>query len=81
MRDEWQENWSWWTSALRHDVEPEEWQDRRLNDGSHWLIYKRCFTPGQLIYELGGGETIFAGRWFVVVRAQLSFSAERVRAG
>jgi ubiquinone/menaquinone biosynthesis C-methylase UbiE len=56
-------------SALRPDVEPEEHQERILNDGSHWEVYKRYFTPDGLAAELGGGETLFAGRWFVAVRS------------
>jgi ubiquinone/menaquinone biosynthesis C-methylase UbiE len=56
-------------SALREDVEAEEWQERILNDGSRWSVYKRYFTPEVLLEELGGGETLFAGRWFVAVRA------------
>jgi demethylmenaquinone methyltransferase/2-methoxy-6-polyprenyl-1,4-benzoquinol methylase len=56
-------------SALRDDVEPEEHQERVLNDGSRWEVYKRYFEPDALARELGGGETIFAGRWFVAVRS------------
>jgi SAM-dependent methyltransferase len=56
-------------SALRDDVQPVEWQERILNDGSRWEVYKRYFDPDELAAELGGGETIFAGRWFVAVRA------------
>ena len=56
-------------SALREDVEPEERQERVLNDGSRWEVYKRFFEPDALAAELGGGETLFAGRWFVAVRA------------
>jgi ubiquinone/menaquinone biosynthesis C-methylase UbiE len=56
-------------SALHEDVEPEEWQERVLNDGSRWEVYKRFFTPHGLAAELGGGETLYAGRWFVVVRS------------
>jgi ubiquinone/menaquinone biosynthesis C-methylase UbiE len=56
-------------AALREDVEPAEWQERILNDGSRWQVYKRFFEPDQLTAELGGGETLFAGRWFVAVRA------------
>jgi ubiquinone/menaquinone biosynthesis C-methylase UbiE len=56
-------------SALRPDVEPEERQERILNDGSRWEVYKRYFTPDQLADELGGGETVYAGRWFVAVRS------------
>ncbi len=56
-------------SALRPDVEPEERQERILNDGSRWEVYKRYFTPEQLVGELGGGQTVFSGRWFVAVRS------------
>jgi demethylmenaquinone methyltransferase/2-methoxy-6-polyprenyl-1,4-benzoquinol methylase len=56
-------------SALRPDVEPEERQERVLNDGSCWEVYKRYFEPEALAGELGGGETLFGGRWFVAVRS------------
>jgi len=56
-------------SALREDVEPEEQQERVLNDGSRWEVYKRYFEPDGLARELGGGQTLFAGRWFVAVRS------------
>jgi ubiquinone/menaquinone biosynthesis C-methylase UbiE len=56
-------------SALRDDVEPEDHQERVLNDGSRWEVYKRYFEPDALASELGGGETLFAGRWFVAVRS------------
>jgi ubiquinone/menaquinone biosynthesis C-methylase UbiE len=56
-------------SALRADVEPEEHQERVLTDGSRWEVYKRYFEPVTLAQELGGGETLFAGRWFVAVRS------------
>jgi ubiquinone/menaquinone biosynthesis C-methylase UbiE len=56
-------------SALHEEVEPVEWQERVLNDGSRWQVYKRYFEPGSLADELGGGRTLFAGRWFVAVRA------------
>jgi ubiquinone/menaquinone biosynthesis C-methylase UbiE len=56
-------------SALREDVEPEERQQRILNDGSRWEVYKRYFEPDALPEEFGGGETLFAGRWFVAVRS------------
>jgi demethylmenaquinone methyltransferase/2-methoxy-6-polyprenyl-1,4-benzoquinol methylase len=57
-------------SALRDEVEPAEWQERELNDGSRWEVYKRYFRPGELAAELGGGETLFDGRWFVAVRSR-----------
>jgi ubiquinone/menaquinone biosynthesis C-methylase UbiE len=56
-------------SALRDDVEPEEHQERILKDGSRWEVYKRYFEPLALARELGGGETLFAGRWFLAVRS------------
>jgi demethylmenaquinone methyltransferase/2-methoxy-6-polyprenyl-1,4-benzoquinol methylase len=56
-------------SAIRAEVGAEERQERILNDGSRWEVYKRYFTPEQLAAELGGGETVHAGRWFVAVRS------------
>ena len=56
-------------SALHDQVEPVEWQERVLNDGSRWQVYKRYFEPDSLADELDGGRTLFAGRWFVVVQA------------
>jgi demethylmenaquinone methyltransferase/2-methoxy-6-polyprenyl-1,4-benzoquinol methylase len=56
-------------SALRADVAAEEHQERILNDGSRWEVYKRYFSPEGLAAELGGGETLLAGRWFVAVRS------------
>ncbi len=56
-------------AALRPGVQAEEWQERILNDGSSWEVYKRYFTAGGLATELGGGETLLAGAWFVAVRA------------
>jgi ubiquinone/menaquinone biosynthesis C-methylase UbiE len=54
-------------SRLHSEVEPVQWQDRELSDGSHWQVYKRYFTGPQLAAELGGGEIFFEGRWFVAV--------------
>ena len=59
-------------SALRPDDEPEAWQERKLTDGSRHRVYKRWFTPEGLIEELGGGEVVFAGAWFVSVRTRVS---------
>ena len=47
----------------------EEWSERYLRDGSRWEVFKRYFTPSQLVEELGGGDVLHAGRWFVVVRS------------
>ncbi len=47
----------------------ERWEERVLQDGSRWTVYKRVFTGEQLAAELGGGEVLHEGRWFVVARA------------
>jgi ubiquinone/menaquinone biosynthesis C-methylase UbiE len=54
-------------SALHDGVEAEEWQERVLNDGSRWEVFKRYFTPEGLAEELGSGRILHAGRWFVMV--------------
>jgi ubiquinone/menaquinone biosynthesis C-methylase UbiE len=56
-------------SAWREGLAREEWQERRLTDGSRWRVYKRYFDPDQLAQELGGARTLFDGAWFVVVQA------------
>ena len=56
-------------AALRDDTEPEQQQERILNDGSRWTVYKRYFTADELIAELGGGDVLYDGRWFVAVRS------------
>jgi ubiquinone/menaquinone biosynthesis C-methylase UbiE len=56
-------------ASIRRDDDPSErWDDRRLKDGSSWTVYKRVFEGADLADELGG-EVVFKGRWFVVVRA------------
>lgn len=56
-------------SRLHEDVEPVEWQERVLLDGSQWQVYKRYFIGSELAEELGDGEVLFEGHWFVVVRS------------
>ena len=56
-------------AALRPDHSAEEWQERVLNDGSSHSVYKRYFSGDGLAAELGGGEVLHAGPWFVAVRA------------
>jgi ubiquinone/menaquinone biosynthesis C-methylase UbiE len=56
-------------AITRTDRNAEEVQERILNDGSRWTVYKRYFEPERLAEELGGGEVLLANRWFVVVRA------------
>ena len=54
-------------SALRPGGESESWHERALNDGSRHRVYKRWFTAEGLAEELGGGETVHDGPWFVSV--------------
>ena len=53
--------------ALDHTSTPTV--SRVLEDGSRWQVYKRWFDGQGLADELGGGEVLFAGDWFVLVRA------------
>jgi ubiquinone/menaquinone biosynthesis C-methylase UbiE len=50
-------------------TEATRYEERVLKDGSHWTVFKRVFTGERLAAELGGGEVLHEGRWFVVVRA------------
>jgi ubiquinone/menaquinone biosynthesis C-methylase UbiE len=48
----------------------EGYEERILDDGSRWRVYKRYFEPQQLLGELGGGEVLFHGkRYFLMVRS------------
>jgi ubiquinone/menaquinone biosynthesis C-methylase UbiE len=49
----------------------EEVQVRELDDGSQWEVYKRWFTGDGLARELGGGDVLLDGQWFVAVRSPL----------
>lgn len=55
-------------AAKRDEVPFEEQQERVLQDGSRHVVYKRYFTPEQLIAEIAG-RLLHAGRWFVAVQA------------
>jgi len=56
-------------ASIRGDGDDSErWEERRLEDGSRWNVYKRVFEGPDLADELSG-EIVFKGRWFVVVRA------------
>jgi ubiquinone/menaquinone biosynthesis C-methylase UbiE len=57
-------------AALHGGSERSEWQDRVLKDGSSWKVYKRFFSPDTLVSEIGGGDIIHAGRWFLAVIAR-----------
>lgn len=58
-------------SALRPAVEPEQWQERVLNDGSRHQVYKRYLIGQQLADELDG-EVLLDGNWFVAARVSRS---------
>jgi ubiquinone/menaquinone biosynthesis C-methylase UbiE len=45
----------------------ERWSSRVLQDGSSWEVFKRYFSAETLVAELGGGEVLHDGAWFVVV--------------
>jgi ubiquinone/menaquinone biosynthesis C-methylase UbiE len=54
-------------AALREGVEAEGWPERLLGDGTSHRVYKRFFRGEDLAAELGGGEVLHEGRWFVAV--------------
>jgi ubiquinone/menaquinone biosynthesis C-methylase UbiE len=54
-------------AALHGGHERAEQQERVLNDGSRWTVYKRFFAGEGLLAELGGGTLLHEGRWFVLV--------------
>jgi ubiquinone/menaquinone biosynthesis C-methylase UbiE len=54
-------------SAVRPDHHAEERQQRLLNDGSSFEVYKRYFRGPELAAELGGGTVIHESDWFVMV--------------
>jgi ubiquinone/menaquinone biosynthesis C-methylase UbiE len=58
-------------ASRAHSELDEDVQERVLNDGTRWEVYKRWFTGEGLAAELGGGEVLHDGRWFVAVRATL----------
>ena len=58
-------------SARRDGVPAEEWAERVLADGSRHRVYKRFFTGTGLAGELGGGDVLHEGRWFVAVSTPL----------
>jgi SAM-dependent methyltransferase len=56
-------------ASIRGDGDDSErWEERRLEDGSRWNVYKRVFEGPDLADELNG-DLVFTGRWFVIVRA------------
>jgi demethylmenaquinone methyltransferase/2-methoxy-6-polyprenyl-1,4-benzoquinol methylase len=58
-------------SARRAGVEPEQWQERVLNDDSRHWVYKRYLSGNQLAEEIGG-QTLLDTRWFVAAKVSWS---------
>jgi SAM-dependent methyltransferase len=58
-------------TVWREGEERERWEERQLKDGSRWHVYKRVFTADQLSAELGSGDVLHEGHWFLVVKAPL----------
>jgi demethylmenaquinone methyltransferase/2-methoxy-6-polyprenyl-1,4-benzoquinol methylase len=56
-------------ASIGHSAVAEEWSRRVLQDGSSWEVYKRWFSPEGLLGELGAGDVLYAGTWFLVVRS------------
>jgi ubiquinone/menaquinone biosynthesis C-methylase UbiE len=56
-------------AARREGIPETGWQERALSDGSRHQVFKRYFTGEGLARELGGGQVLHEGPWFVVVRA------------
>lgn len=57
-------------AALRPDRDRAQWEQRVLNDGSRFEVYKRYFTAAELADELGGGTVLLENRWFVAVASR-----------
>lgn len=63
-------------AALRPDLEPEQWQERVLNDGSRHQVFKRYFQAQQLAEEIGG-QVLQDDAWFVVAHTTCKTVAGR----
>jgi ubiquinone/menaquinone biosynthesis C-methylase UbiE len=53
-------------SRLQAGEHAERWEERELEDGSRWEVFKRVFAPEDLAAELGG-RVLHASRYFVMV--------------
>jgi ubiquinone/menaquinone biosynthesis C-methylase UbiE len=56
-------------SLRRPELPAARWDERILNDGSRWQVYKRFFEPDLLLEELGGGRVIFTYEAFFLMVA------------
>jgi SAM-dependent methyltransferase len=68
-------------AGVRGGAPRDEWQERRLNDGSCHPVFKRFFTGESLAAELGGGRVLHEGTWFVVVASTAEPAQARSPAG
>ena len=57
-------------ASREHSDVDEHMSPRVLNDGSCWEVFKRYFTGAGLAEELGGGDVLYDGNYFVVVRSK-----------
>jgi demethylmenaquinone methyltransferase/2-methoxy-6-polyprenyl-1,4-benzoquinol methylase len=55
-------------SRAQPGEQTERWDERVLNDGSRWHVYKRVFDPDALADELGG-RVLHESRYFVMVQS------------
>src|SRR4029079_6344853 len=53
-------------SVHQQGDEATRWEERVRKDGWGWTVFKRVFTGEELAAELGGGEVLHEGQWFVV---------------
>lgn len=53
-------------SRLQPDEKPERWDERVLNDGTRWRVFKRVFDPEALAGELDG-RVLHRSHYFVMV--------------
>jgi ubiquinone/menaquinone biosynthesis C-methylase UbiE len=59
--------------AALHEGEPRDvWQERELNDGTQWLVFKRFFSDELLRTELGDLDVLHGGTWFICVRSVMA---------
>jgi ubiquinone/menaquinone biosynthesis C-methylase UbiE len=56
-------------TARRPGVAEQEWQERILDDGSRHRVFKRFLSGERLREELGDGDVLHEGTWFVVYRS------------
>ena len=57
-------------SKWREGEQPARYEERMLQDGSRWEVFKRVFRPEELLGELGGGEVLHLSHYFLVVRSR-----------